>query len=82
MNCHRTVTRLSSARGVRSATVPAMTTSAGIVHAATLAAHRVSLEAHERASQVLRVRNPTAARRHAVAAVTVRSRLEPVPAGA
>lgn len=82
MNCHRTVTRLSSGRRVRSATVPAMTASAGIVHATTLAAHRVSLEAHERASQVLRLRNPSAARRHAAAATSVRTRLEPVPAGA
>jgi hypothetical protein len=57
-----------------------MTATAGIVHAATLAAHRVSLEAHERASQVLRLRDPAAARRHAAAALSVRSRLEPARA--
>jgi hypothetical protein len=59
-----------------------MTASAGIVHAATLAAHRVSLEAHERASQVLRLRNPDAARRHEAAAVSVRSHLGPAAAHA
>lgn len=59
-----------------------MTASAGIVHAATQAAHRVSLEAHERASQVLRLRNPAAALRHEAAAVSVRSHLEPVAARA
>lgn len=60
-----------------------MTSSAAqLVHTATVAAHRVSLDAHERAAQVLRHRNPDAATRHAAAAHAVRSRLEPVAAGA
>lgn len=55
---------------------------AELLHTATAAAHRVSLDAHERASLVLRHRNPPAASRHAAAARAVRSQLEPVAAGA
>lgn len=60
-----------------------MTPSAAeLLPTATVAAHRMSLDAHERASLVLRHRNPLAAARHAAAALAVRSRLEPVAAGA
>ena len=76
MNCHRTVINLTPSRACLSSTIPAMTSTTGIVHAATAAAHRVSLEAHQRASLVLRHRNPAAAARHTAAALCVQARLE------